>query len=358
MMTTAQHVLYAGSYAAPAQAGIYAFTFDAATGALTLRASLAGIANPSFIALHPNGRWLYAVSETSVEQEGVPGAVWAVGCTREPWGLTAINQQASGGDWPCHLAIHSTGWWLVVSNYASGTIGVFPILADGALGAMSDLVRHTGSGPHPVRQQGPHTHSATFTPDERFVIVADLGLDALAVYAFDPAAGRLQAHMQVATRPGAGPRHMAFHSNGKRLYVANELDNTVAVYDYDAARGALQAGQILDTLPPGAPESTVADIHITPAGDRLYVSNRGYDSVAVFDVGADGQLAPVAIRPCGGQWPRNFAVAPGGRFLLVANQYSDTISTLPVVEAPDALGAPVAQTAVPGASCVQFIAAN
>jgi 6-phosphogluconolactonase len=120
----------------------------------------------------------------------------------------------------------------------------------------------------------------------------------------------------------------------------------------------LQAGQILDTLPPGAPESTVADIHITPAGDRLYVSNRGYDSVAVFDVGADGQLAPVAIRPCGGQWPRNFAVAPGGRFLLVANQYSDTISTLPVVEAPDALGAPVAQTAVPGASCVQFIAAN
>jgi 6-phosphogluconolactonase len=358
MMTTAQHVLYAGSYAAPAQAGIYAFTFDAATSVLTPRGSLAGIANPSFIALHPNGRWLYAVSETSVEQEGVPGAVWAVGCTREPWGLTAINQQASGGDWPCHLAIHSTGWWLVVSNYASGTIGVFPILADGALGAMSDLVRHTGSGPHPVRQQGPHTHSATFTPDERFVIVSDLGLDALAVYAFDPAAGRLQAHMQVATRPGAGPRHMAFHPNGERLYVANELDNTVAVYDYDATRGALQAGQILDTLPPGAPESTVADIHITPAGDRLYVSNRGYDSVAVFDVGADGQLAPVAIRPCGGQWPRNFAVAPGGRFLLVANQYSDTISTLPVVEAPDALGAPVAQTAVPGASCVQFIAAN
>jgi len=357
-MTTAQQVLYAGSYAAPEQPGIYAFTFDAGTGELTPRGSCAGIANPSFIVVHPNRQWLYAVSETSVEQDGVAGAVWALGCTRDPWGFTLINQQASGGDWPCHLAMHSTGRWLLVSNYATGTVGVFPILEDGALGAMRDLVRHAGSGPHPVRQQGPHAHSATFTPDERFAIVADLGLDALVIYAFDPAAGRLQAHAQVATRAGAGPRHMAFHPNGTRLYVANELDNTVAVYDYDAARGALQAGQILDTLPPGAPESTVADIHITPAGDRLYVSNRGYDSVAVFDVAADGQLASVAIRPCGGQWPRNFAIAPGGRFLLVANQYSDTITTLPVVAGAEGLGTPAAQTAVPGASCVQFIAAD
>jgi 6-phosphogluconolactonase len=357
-MTNTAHIVYAGSYAAPEQPGIYAFTFDAATGALTAQAAFAGVANPSFIAVHPNRRWLYAVSETSMDQEGVPGAVWAVACTRAPWGFTAINQQASGGDWPCHLAIHSTGRWLLVSNYASGTVGVLPIRDDGALGELSDLARHAGRGPHPVRQQGPHAHSATFTPDERFVIVADLGLDALVLYAFDPAAGRLQPHTQVATRAGAGPRHMAFHPNGTRLYVASELDNTVAVYDYDASLGALRAGPVLDTLPPGAPENTVADIHITPAGDRLYVSNRGYDSVAVFDVAADGQLAPVAIRPCGGQWPRNFAIAPGGRFLLVANQYSDTISTLPVLEGADGLDAPVAQTPVPGASCVQFIAGD
>jgi 6-phosphogluconolactonase len=355
-MTETQQIVYAGSYAAPEQPGIYAFTFDGATGALSRQAAFAGIANPSFIVLHPNRRWLYAVSETSMEQEGVSGAVWAVACARAPWGFTAINQQASGGDWPCHLAIHSSGRWLVVSNYASGTVGVLPIGDDGALGELSDLARHAGSGPHPVRQQGPHAHSATFTPDEHFVIVADLGLDALVLYGFDAAAGRLQQHAQVATRPGAGPRHMAFHPDGTRLYVANELDNTVAVYDYDAARRALRAGQVLDTLPPDAPENTVADIHITPAGDRLYVSNRGYDSVAVFDVGAGGQLARVAIRPCGGQWPRNFAIAPGDRFLLVANQYSDTISTLPVLDNADALSAASVQTPVPGAACVQFIA--
>jgi 6-phosphogluconolactonase len=357
-MSNTEHIVYAGSYAAPEQPGIYAFAYDAAAGTLTQQAAFAGVANPSFIAVHPNRRWLYAVSETSMDQEGVPGAVWAVACTRAPWGFSAINQQASGGDWPCHLAIHSTGRWLLVSNYASGTVGVLPIGDDGALGELSDLARHTGSGPHPVRQQGPHAHSATFTPDARFVIVADLGLDALVLYAFDTAAGRLQQHAQVQTRAGAGPRHMTFHPNGTRLYVANELDNTVAVYDYDANGGALRAGQVLDTLPPGAPETTVADIHITPAGDRLYVSNRGYDSVAIFDVAAGGELAPVAIQPCGGQWPRNFAIAPGARFLLVANQYSDTISTLPVLDTADGLGAPVAQTPVPGASCVQFIAAG
>ena len=223
-MTTAQHVVYAGSYAVPEQPGVYAFTFDEATGTLSARGSFAGIANPSFIAVHPNRQWLYAVSETSMEQDGVPGAVWALGCTRAPWGFTPINQQASGGDWPCHLALHSSGRWLLVSNYASGTVGVFPILEDGALGEMSDLARHAGRGPHPVRQQGPHAHSTTFAPDERFAIVADLGLDALAVYAFDPAAGRLQAHAQVATRAGAGPRHMAFHPNGERLYVAKVGD--------------------------------------------------------------------------------------------------------------------------------------
>ena len=356
-MSTAPYLLYAGSYAGADQPGIYAFTFDAASGALEARGAWGGVANPSFLVVHPDGRRLYAVGETSQAQDGAPGAVWALGRPTEADPLTPLIQQPSGGDWPCHLAFDASGRWLVVSNYGSGTVEVLPLLADGTLGAPTDRQAHAGHGPNPERQTGPHAHSTTFTPDGRFAIVADLGLDALVVYEFDPATGRLHAHATCQTRPGAGPRHLAFHPAGTPLYVANELANTVAVYAYDAAQGGLSEQQVVPTVPPGAPENTVADIHIDPAGERLYVSNRGHDSIAVFAVGAGGQLAPVAMPPCGGRWPRNFAIAPGGRFLLVANQNSGTLDVLPVRDGTDALGPPVASAPVPGVSCVQFVAA-
>jgi 6-phosphogluconolactonase len=353
-MNTSPHVLYVGSYADADQPGIYACTFDDATGELTVRGSFAGVSNPSFLVIHPNGRWLYAVSETNQQKDGVPGAVWAFRCTQEPWSIEAINHQTGGGDWPCHLAIDSTGRWLLVSNYGSGTVSVLPILEDGALGKMTDLIQHSSRGPRPDGQEGPHTHSATFTPDHRFAIVADLGMDALVVYALDPSVGQLHEHTRAATRPGAGPRHLAFHPSGQHVYVANELDNSIAVYDYDAASGGLHEQQIVDTLPSNAPQNTVADIHVSPSGDRVYVSNRGHDSIAIFAVEADGRLALVAIRPCGGHWPRNFAIAPGGRFLLVANQHSDEVAVLPVQGGSEALGMPIVRAIITGASCVHF----
>jgi 6-phosphogluconolactonase len=353
-MITLQHVLYVGSYAPADQPGIQVCTFDDATGDLTVRGSFVGVVNPSFVIVHPNRRWLYAVSETS-QQDGAPGAVWALRITREEWSMKSINHQMSGGDLPCHLEIDSTGRWLLVSNYGSGTVSVLPILSDGALGEMTDLIQHHGSGPNSERQEGPHAHSATFTPDQRFAIVADLGIDALQVYAFDSAAGRLLAPTRVSTRPGAGPRFKVFHPNGQYVYVAHELDNTVVVYDYDAANGRLRERQIVETLPPSVPESTVADILISPSGDRLYVSNRGHDSISIFEIEEDGRLARLAIRPCGGRCPRNFAFTPSGRFLLVANQESDEVVVLPVLDGEEALGAPVARTTVPGASCVHFV---
>jgi 6-phosphogluconolactonase len=343
----------AGGYAAADQPGIHAFGFDAASGALSPRGTFAGIVNPSFFVAHPSGRWLYAVSETS-QQDGAGGAVWALRAEREPWALHPLNQRASGGDHPCHLALDAAGRWLLVSNYSSGTVGVLPVLADGSLGEMTDLAQHRGSGSNPQRQEGPHAHSAAFTPDQRFAIVADLGLDRLFVYAFDPSAGKLNAHAHADARPGAGPRHLAFHPSGALLYVANELDSTVSVYDYDASSGALHERQALETLPAGAPENSVADIHIAPDGSRLYVSNRGHDSIAVFDVAADGRLERRAVRPCGGRWPRNFALAPGGEFILVANQYSDEVAALPLLDGEQAIGEPVARVAVGGASCVQL----
>jgi 6-phosphogluconolactonase len=353
-MITSQQVLYIGSYASADQPGIHVCTFEEATGELAVRDSFAGIANPSFLLVHPNGRWLYTVSETSQQKDGAPGGVWTLRGMREPWSLKPINHQMSGGDWPCHLEINATGQWLLVSNYGSGTVSVLPILPNGSLGEMTDLIQHKGSGPNLERQEGPHAHSATFTPDQRFVIVADLGMDALLVYAFDAAAGRLREHTRISTRPGAGPRFKVFHPSGQHVYVNHELDNTVAVYDYDAESGGLRERQVVKTLPPGVPQSAIAGIQISPQGDRLYVSNRGHDSISVFKIEADGRLVRLAIRPCGGRCPRHIAIAPSGRLLLVANQESNEVVVLPVLDGVEALGAPIARANVAGASCVHF----
>jgi 6-phosphogluconolactonase len=356
-MIASQTVLYVGGYASANQPGIHACTFDDATGELTVRDSFAGIVNPSYLLVHPNGHWLYAVSETSQQKERMPGVVWALRCTREPWSMEPINHQMSGGDLPCHLEINASGQWLLVSNYGSGSVSVLPVLPEGALGEMTDLIQHRGSGPNAERQEGPHVHSATFTPDQRFVLIADLGMDALLVYAFDAAAGRLYAHTQISARPGAGPRFKAFHPGGQHLYVNHELDNTVVVYDYDAASGRLREQQIVETLPSGAPPSLIAGIQISPSGDRLYVSNRGHDSISIFEIEGDGRLAPLAIRPCGGRYPRHIAITPSGRFLLVANQKSDEVVVLPVLDGVEALGAPVARISASGASCVDYVKA-
>jgi 6-phosphogluconolactonase len=348
-------LLLAGGYAAPDQEGIHAFRFDEERGALTRVGGASGLAKPSFLVVNAAGDRIYAVSEMAGFSDGTRGAVCALRFSRDPFEAELLGAQPSGGDHPCHLALDPTGRWLVVSNYSSGCIGVLPIREDGSLGELADHIQHQGSGPMPDRQDGPHAHSATFSPDGRFVIVADLGIDQLIVYALDGATGRLAAHSYVETRPGSGPRHVAFHPNGERLYVANELDSTVDVYAYDAG-GALFEMQTHSTLPADDLHKQVADIHIDSAGKRLYVSNRGHDSIAVFDVQADGSLARLAIVPCGGSWPRNFALAPGGKHILVANQHSDELSVLPLLADTQAIGEQVlARERVVGASVVQFV---
>lgn len=353
-MATNDLVVVSG-YATADQAGIHVFRFDPAAGALAAIGASAGVEHPSFVVAHPHQPWLYAASETSAN-DGAPGSVWALRFPRDGSAMEPLHHQESGGDSPCHLALDATNRWLLVSNYGSGTVGVLPVLEDGSLGAMTDLVQHAGNGPNTERQAGPHAHSATWTPDNRFVMVADLGIDQLVVYAFDHQAGTLAPHKQIHTRPGAGPRHLAFHPNGEHVYVANELNNTVAVYDYDGA-GGLHEQQTLPTLPPDAGENTVADIHLTPDGTRVYVSNRGHNSIAVYDVEVDGRLAPVAIMPCGGDWPRNFALAPGGGWLLVANQRSNGVAVLPAQAGADPLGAAIGHAVVLQPARVQWVAA-
>ncbi len=351
-MSSSPSLVIVGGYAPVDEPGIYLFHFDEASGGLTAHGSYTGITNPSFLVHHPRQPWLYAVAETSEHGDGLPGAVWALRFAAASSTLHPINHQLSGGDHPCHLQMDRAGRWLLVSNYSGGSVAVLPILADGALGERTDLVQHEGHSVRPDRQEKAHAHSARFSPDEQFVLVADLGLDEVRLYAFDSQAGQLTPHSHVATRPGAGPRHMTFHPRGRTLYVANELNNTVTVYGYDAAAGQLQERQTLDTLPPDVPDNIVADIHLDASGQRLYVSNRGHNSLSVFNVEPDEQLAPLAVASCGGNWPRHFSLTPRGRGLLVANQYSHQVSVLPLLAGPEAIGPLMAQVTVPRPSCV------
>lgn len=354
-MPSNQHHVFIGSYSAPDAPGIQSFWFDDTKGGLAPISSIEGVTNPSFLIVHPNQQWLYSVSETMERADGIAGSVFAFRFDEGGKNVLALNHQPSGGDHPCHLRIDATGKWIFVANYSSSSASVYPIRDDGSLGDMTDHVQHQGKGPNPQRQEGPHAHSTILSPDNHFVIIADLGLDQLVIYQFDAKAGKLHPHGYGAAQPGAGPRHLVFHPNGKILYAANELANTVSVYDYHAAMGALHEIQSLDTLAPDAPENTVADIHLSANADRLYVSNRGDDSIAVYQVEPDGELARLAIAACGGKTPRNFALAPNGNFLLAANQDSNQISILPLRQGNQEPGAPVGQFAMPKPSCIQFV---
>lgn len=352
---TNQNLVLASGYATPEQPGIQAFLFDESTGALEEYGSYTGVNAPSFLVVHPNKQWLYAVSETGVSSHGELGAVCAFQIQEEPFLLKALNRQTSRGDWPCHLQFDRTGNWLITTNYGSGNAALYPIHSDGLLGEMTDFVQHQGSGPNTARQEGPHAHSSIFTPDNRFVIMADLGIDQLIFYRFDPVHGELSHHRSIHTQPGAGPRHLVFHPNGKWFYAANELGSTVTFYEYDDTNVSLLEKQSLPTIPSDSPENIDADIHLSADGKRVYVSNRGHNSIAAFDVNDDGTLSLISIPSSGGNWPRNFALSPNGKFMLVANQYSNEISVLPILDGKEALGAPVSRIAMNGVSCIQFV---
>ncbi|GAC1384153.1 MAG: lactonase family protein [Herpetosiphon sp.] len=359
MAASDRYSFVAGSYADAGQPGLYSCVFDRAAATLAVHGSWNGIANPTFLVVHPTQPWVYAVSETSMDTDGTAGAVWALqiaqGKFDAPTSFRPLNHRPSGGDHPCHLSIDPSQRWLVVSNYSSGSVSVFPVLADGSLGEMADHVQHQGgSGVVPDRQAGPHAHSTCWTPDGAFLIVADLGLDQLRIYTLDAGTGKLTFRHAVATRPGAGPRHMQFHPREAVLYVANELSSTVAVYRYAAGSGQLDEQQVVPTLPGGAGENLVADIHITPTCDTLYVSNRGHNSLAVYAVDSSGCLSLQGTPSCGGNWPRNFAATPDGAALLVANQYSGDIVAFARVDG-GLIGDPLARLPLPGASCIQWL---
>ncbi len=324
-----EFLVYFGTYTGAQSKGIYVSRFDPATGTLSAPELAAATRNPSFLALHPGGRFLYAVGEVD-DAGGKPGGtVCAFSLDRQTGKLTLLNHQASGGSGPCHLSVDATGKCLLVANYNSGSIAALPIQADGRLGEAVTTIQHTGHGANPERQAGPHAHFICPSPDNRFALNCDLGLDEVLVYRLDPDAAKLVPDDPpfAAVAPGAGPRHLTFSPDNKFVYVINEMGSTISVFAYDAARGALTGVQTLSTLPKDfSAKNTAAEIVMPPSGKFLYGSNRGDDSIAVFAVDRQsGRLTLVEHQSTQGRTPRHIAIDPTGRWLLAENQASDSV---------------------------------
>jgi 6-phosphogluconolactonase len=326
-----KYIFYVGTYTEDGSKskGIYAYRFDAESSQITPLGLAAETTNPSFMALHPNSRFLYAVNEVGNYKGPNSGGVSAFSIDRATGKLTFLNEVPSRGADPCYITVDRTGKYVLVANYTGGSIAAFPILEDGKLGEASAFVQHTGHGPNPERQEKAHAHSIDLSPDNRFAMVDDLGLDELLVYKFDSANGSLTANNPPFAKldPGSGPRHFALSPSGKFAYVISEMHSTVTAFSYDEKTGTLKPLQTVSALPKGfTGQNDDAEIEMHPSGKFVYASNRGSDTIAVFAVDPHkGTLTPVEYTPTQGKIPRSFEIDPTGKFLFAENQKSDNI---------------------------------
>jgi len=326
-----KYLFYVGTYTEDGSKskGIYAYRYDADKSEITSLGLAAETTNPSFVALHPNGRFLYAVNEVGNYKGPNSGGVSAFSIDHATGKLTFLNEVASRGADPCYITVDKTGKYVLVANYTGGSVAVFPVLDDGKLGEASAFVQHTGHGSDPKRQEGPHAHSIDLSPDNRLAMVDDLGLDELLVYEFDSTRGTLTPNDPPFAKldAGAGPRHFAMHPSGKFAYVVAEMHSKVTAFTNDPKTGTLHSFQTISTLPQGfSGENDDAEIQMHPSGKFLYASNRGHDSIAVFAIdGNKGSLSPVEYIPTQGKTPRSFEIDPTGKLLFAENQKSDNI---------------------------------
>lgn len=312
--------LIVGTYTSGGSQGIYVYTFNTQTGE-SKPVSFVNTSNPSYLAISPDWKFVYAVNED--EQ----GMVTSFSFNKATGTLTEINKRSSAGKHPCYITVDKTGRWVITGNYNSGTLTVLPVQKDGALDSASQVIEHSGYSVNEDRQQGPHVHATVLSPDNKYLFVPDLGIDKVMIYTFDAKTGKLSEAPTPfeMTEPGAGPRHFEFHPNGKYAYLIEELTGSVSVYQYE--KGQLSLLQNISALP-GDYSGPVgsADIHVSPDGKFLYVSNRGEShTIAIFSINKSGQLAPAGHVSTMGRTPRNFNFDPSGNFLLVGNQNTDEI---------------------------------
>ena len=326
---TSETLIYVGTYTRETSAGIYAYRFDLRSGQARSIGLVAEIRDPSFLSIHPGGKYLYAVTETDDFDRDGSGSVSSFAIDPDSGKLRKMNEVSSRGGWPCHLNVDTSGRMLIVANYKDGSVASFAVNPDGTLGTASSFFQHEGSSVH-ARQEQPHAHSADFSADGRFAFFSDLGLDQVKIYRADPSTASLTPHEppHVTVEAGSGPRHFALHPSSRYAYGLNELSSTVTVFGYVPKNGTLEVLQTISTLPAAFDgENYPAEIQVHPSGRFVYASNRGHDSIAVFTVEeTGGQLRAIAQVPTNGSWPRNFAIDPSGSYLLTANQESDNIT--------------------------------
>ncbi len=354
----AGYLMFVGTYTKETSKGIQAYRFDPATGKATDLGLVAEMREPSFLALHPSNKFLYALSEIDDYDADKSGSISAFSIDSAEGKLTKLNEVSSRGAWPCHLNVDSTGKMLIVANYAGGSVASFPVNSDGTLGEAVSFFQHEGSSVHP-RQDQPHAHSADFAPDGRFAYFSDLGLDQVKIYDVNPDDASLQPHdpPSVSVAPGSGPRHFAFHPSGRFAYGINEIGSTVSAYSYDSISGELGELQAISTLPEGFEgESYTAEIYVHPSGKFVYGTNRGHNSMAVFSVDEEtGNLTAVEQVSTGGEWPRNFAIDPTGEFLLAANQNTNNIVIFRIDGESGRLTATGEQLELDAPVCIRFL---
>jgi 6-phosphogluconolactonase len=309
--------------------GIYCYDLDAANGQLKLTGTTTGVTNPSYLALDPQQQFLYAVNELKMFENAPTGTVSAFSVDSATGALKFLNKRPTSGTDPCHVILAGDGRLVFVANFMSGSVSVFPVARDGSLEEASDFIQHAGSSVDPKRQKGPHAHSTVLDAESRFALVPDLGLDKVVIYRIDRERGKLRpnSHPWAMARPGAGPRHVAFHPSGKFVYLINELDCTIVAFSFNRDSGLLEELQNVPTLPAdfhGA--NSCADLQVGPAGNFLYGSNRGHDSIVIYKIDTQtGRLSYVGHESTRGRNPRSFAIDPTGTFMLAANQSSDNL---------------------------------
>ena len=320
-------LVFISAFAAGEDGAIHAYQLKTDTGRLELVHRTTDVENPFFMAVSPDRKFLYSIHTKKFggEDHEQVAAYEIEGRTGR---LKLLNRQSSLGSASCYLDVDATGRTVLVANYSTGNVASLPVQEDGSLGEAASFIQHAGSSVDPKRQDGPYAHSIVVSPDNRFAFAADLGIDQVLGYRLDAATAKLTPNRQpfVKTPPGAGPRHLTFHPNGKHLYVINELKNSVTLFDYVAESGMLIERQTISTLPEDFDDTSYcADVKITPNGQFLYGTNRGHDSIAVFKIGDGGRLTLIGIEPSLGKGPQNLAITPGGELLLCANMPDDNV---------------------------------
>jgi 6-phosphogluconolactonase len=350
--------VFVGNYGKKEPHGIHLLRYSPGLGTLSSEGSAGPAEAPNWVAVHPNGQFLYAVTATRVDDSPYSGAVEAFAIDPTTGKLTFLNRQDSGGDNPAHLAIHPSGKVAIVANYSGGTVAAFPIGEDGKLGEACATVQHHGSSINPKRQGEPHPHGITFDPTGSAILVPDLGMDRLLKYRVNVESCTLSAGAVAVVPAGSGPRHAAFGKDGRFVYVINELTYTLSVLTYEETQDGRRMMRDIQTLTvwPEKAGASGAEIEVHPSGRFLYASNRGHDSIAICAIDpASGKLELIGTHPTGGRTPRHFGLDPAGEFVLASNMDSNTVVLLKVDQASGKLTDTGIKAECEAPCCVAFV---